>query len=51
MVGGAAVGQVVDRRRVDVVVAILRRLFFELVDQHLQIGFGDAAEQLIRRAL
>ena len=46
VLGGLAVGDHVDRRGVDVVVLIVDAFFFERVDQHLQIGFGDASEQL-----
>src|SRR5439155_2734395 len=41
----------VDCRRVDVVVVVVERLFFESVDQHLQVCFGDRADQLVSRVV
>ena len=48
VVGGAAVADDVDRRSIDVVVAILARLFFERVLQDSQVRLGNRADELIR---
>src|SRR5262245_20101008 len=47
MVAGAAVAQQIDRGGGDVVILIRRRFLFERVDEHLKIGVGDAADQLV----
>ena len=49
MGGGSTVRQQIDRRPVDVVVLVLRGLFFQTVDKNLEISLGDAADELIRR--
>ena len=49
MGGGPAVRDHIDRRDVDVVVLVFRRLFFQSVDKNLEISLGDAADELIRR--
>ena len=51
MLGGSTVSQQVDRGRIDVVVPIFRRLFFQTIDEHLQIGLGETADELIRRCV
>ena len=51
MLGGSTISQHVNRGRVDVVIPILRRLFFQTVDQHLQIRLGETADELIRRCV
>lgn len=51
MLAGAAVAEHIDGRGVYVVVLIVRRLFFQAVDEHLQIGFGNAANQRLGRVV
>src|SRR5438128_995516 len=48
MGGGSTVRQQIDCRQVNVVVLVFRRLFFKTVDKNLEIGLGDAADELIR---
>ena len=38
MGSGATIRQQIDRREVDVVVLVLRRLFFQAIDKNLEIG-------------
>ena len=49
MGGGPTVCRYVDCLAGDVVVLVLRGLFFQPVDEHLQIRLGDAANELIGR--
>lgn len=49
MGGGPAVRQQIDRRPVEVVVLVLRGLFYQSVDKNVEISLGDAADELIRR--
>src|SRR5438477_1503034 len=47
MLGRPAVREQVDGGEVDVVVAVLGGFLLESVNEHLQVGFGDRADQLL----
>src|SRR5262245_2790142 len=51
VVGGPAVGHVVDGRLIDEVVMILGRLLLEVIHEHLQVRFRDAADLLVGRVV
>ena len=51
MGSGPTVRQQIDRRPVDIVVLVLRGLFFKTVHKNLEICLGDAADELIRRSV
>lgn len=51
MGGGPTIRHDIDRPLFDEVVLVLRGLFLQSVNKNLEIGLGDAADQLIRRCI